>query len=531
MWCATLADTNVTPASDALRAPGWRTSAIALALVILWVLVLYRDTASAMVSIWMRSETFTHGFIVPPIVLWLVWRQRAVIAQLPPRPALWWLLPFGATAFIWLMADLAAVQSVTQLAMTVMVVLCVVTLLGGAVARLIIFPLAFLFFAVPIGEFVMPQLMDWTADVTVWALRLTGIPVYREGLRFVIPSGSWSVVQACSGVRYLIASLTVGTLFAYLNYRSTTRRVIFVGFSILVPIIANWMRAYIIVMLGHLSNNKIATGVDHIIYGWVFFGIVIFLLFMIGARWAEDSETPAAAPVPGTPATKPAHPGAVWFATGTLALIATLPLVAESQIKGAQVGVNPQLTAPATLSGTWAATTQAEPVWRPSFDNPSSELNASYTNGTAAVGMFVGYYRNQDYGHKLVSSENLMAKIEDSKWVPVTRGSRTTPLAGTPVALRTAEVRYIGGPVSPSGNGLLSAWQVYWINGTWTANDHLAKLYGAWYRLLGRGDESAVVVIYTPKLPGKSADATLDAFLSANYATVEALLQRTRSAR
>ncbi len=91
---------------------------------------------------------------------------------------------------------------------------------GNDVTRRILYPLAFLFFAVPAGDFLMPTLMDHTADFTVMALRLSGVPVFREGNYFTIPSGNWSVVEACSGLRYLIASITLGVLFAYLNYRA-----------------------------------------------------------------------------------------------------------------------------------------------------------------------------------------------------------------------------------------------------------------------------------------------------------------------
>ena len=56
--------------------PAWRGTVLALVLLIAGVLLLYRDTAAAMVAIWSRSDTFTHAFLVPPIVLWLVWRQR-----------------------------------------------------------------------------------------------------------------------------------------------------------------------------------------------------------------------------------------------------------------------------------------------------------------------------------------------------------------------------------------------------------------------------------------------------------------------
>jgi exosortase len=124
-------------------------------------------------------------------------------------------------------------------------------------------------------------------DFTVLALQATGIPVYREGNQFTIPSGNWSVVEACSGVRYLLASFMVGTLFGYLTYRSTRRRWIFAAISIAVPIFANWVRAYLIVLLGHLSGNKLAVGADHLIYGWVFFGVVVGLMYAVGTLWAE----------------------------------------------------------------------------------------------------------------------------------------------------------------------------------------------------------------------------------------------------
>ena len=95
-------------------------------------------------------------------------------------------------------------------------------------------------------------------------------------------------------MRYLIASLVVGTLFAYLNYTTMWRRIAFVGVSIVVPIVANWLRAYMIVMLGYLSDNRIAIGVDHIIYGWLFFGLVMLVhvldrLALAAARAAVPS--------------------------------------------------------------------------------------------------------------------------------------------------------------------------------------------------------------------------------------------------
>jgi exosortase A len=233
----------------------WLPALLTLAAVWLALGLFYADTVSTMVGIWYRSETFAHAFLVPPISAWLVWRQRAQLACLKPQPRPWLLWGVAATAAAWLLADLVNINSATQMAWMTMFVLSVPAVLGFAVASAILFPLLFLYFAVPVGEFMLPYMMEWTADFTVYALRLSGIPVFREGLQFVIPSGSWSVIEACSGVRYLIASFMVGTLFAYLNYRSTKRRVIFIIASLLIPIVANWLRAYMIVMYEHRRRH------------------------------------------------------------------------------------------------------------------------------------------------------------------------------------------------------------------------------------------------------------------------------------
>jgi len=263
-----IADRDIS--EQALPKP-WKMPLVLTALVLGWVVVGYWKTVESMVGIWERSETFAHGFVVLPIALWLIWRQRGRVAAdspCPSRPALWALLPIGCA---WLAGSLAAANALAQLALVALLVFCVPALLGWQVARKLAFPLGFLVFAVPLGEFLIPLLMDWTARFTVLGLRLSGVPVYQDGLEFVIPSGNWSVVEACSGIRYLIASLMAGTLFAYLNFHSLKRRLAFIAVSAVVPIVANWVRAYLIVMIGHLSGNRLATGVDHLIYGWLFF--------------------------------------------------------------------------------------------------------------------------------------------------------------------------------------------------------------------------------------------------------------------
>ncbi len=505
----------------------WRGALLALVLLLVVILAVYRETALAMVTIWYRSETFTHGFVVLPIVLWLVWRRRALVARLTPSPSPWLLFVFVALALMWLLGDLVAVNSVTQLAMVAMMVASVPAVLGFSVAAAIAFPLAFMFFAVPIGEFIMPQLMDWTADFTVLALRLSGIPVYREGLNFVIPTGNWSVVEACSGVRYLIASLTVGTLYAYLNYQSTRRRLLFVLVAILVPVIANWLRAYMIVMLGHLSGNTIAVGADHLIYGWVFFGVVILLMFMIGARWSEpelDMAMPDSAPVTSTPSRGPPSTAAFWLFALVFAAITAMPMFAKNMLERAAGDRTPQLVLAAASLPPWQAADAGAIGFKPHFLNPSAESNHLYVDGDKTVGVYQAYYRAQNYERKLVTSTNVLVTSTDKAWSQVDHGAASVDFGDGVRSVRFAELRRMGAAPAEAPERLL-AWQIYWIHGRLTSNDYLAKVYSAAYQLLGRGDDSAVLVFYTPIQGSGDARETLATFVASQYGRINEVLE------
>ena len=132
--------------------------------------------------------------------------------------------------------------------------------------------------------------MEFTAACTVWLIRLTGLTVYQEGLHFSLISGDWSVVEACSGINYLISSVTLGIVYAYLTYQYTWKRCFFILLSIAVPILANGGRAFLIVMIGHYSGMTLAVGVDHLIYGGLFFGLVMLILFYIGSFWRDERE-------------------------------------------------------------------------------------------------------------------------------------------------------------------------------------------------------------------------------------------------
>lgn len=507
----------------------WRYALLLLGAALAWILAWYWDTATAMAGIWARSETFAHGFVVAPISLWLIWRMRATLRTLVPRPS-WVAVPALAVAgFTWLLGDVGAVNAFSQGSFVTLVVLAVPAILGIEVARAMAFPLLFLFFSVPFGEFLMPALMERTADFTVLALRASGVPVYREGLHFVIPSGRWSVVEACSGIRYLIASLMVGTVFAYLTYLTLRRRLAFVAVAIALPIVANWFRAYMIVMLGHLSDNRIAAGVDHLIYGWVFFGLVMLLMFWLGAKWREEPAGAAAAvPASGSPAigNAPARSdapvqddtsGRAAMAKGWPIFAAVLAVTALWPLArfAADMGTAHAAVSLGTLEVPgWTTEAAPEDAWTPHVENPSAVRHVVLRKGDAAVGVYVAYYRGQDFERKLVSSNNVLVRSSDRSWTRLAEAPASAAIDGATRAIVSARIR--------GAESVLLAWKWYWIGGALTANDAWAKAAIAWSKLAGRGDDSALVVVYTRD--DDAAAATLQSFVHDAWPSISSML-------
>jgi len=513
------------PLPAATRIGDRRRAMVAVVIAVAAILAAYWGTALSVEAIWRRAETFAHGYVVIPVVLWLVWRIRGALAEVPVEPFWPGLAAVGGAGALWLVAETSGVLGVEQFALLFMIQAAVVTVLGLRFARAIAFPLLFLAFAVPFGEIFVPRLIDWTADFTVLALRATGIPVYREGNNFNIPSGAWSVIEACSGIRYLIAALMGGTLYAYLSYRSPWRRAAFILASIVVPIVANWLRAYMIVMLGHLSGNKIAVDVDHLIYGWLFFGVVILLMFWIGSFWREDDRP--APPVAGAPALLVAgdrpRSGPGRLVAVALAVIATA--VVWRPI-GAAVDARHQPYAPAlaplSAAAGWTPVSPFAPPFKPHYLGARAELEQGFASGPAQVGLYVGYYNGQSQGDEMNASGNVLVTGLETRWKQLGAGRETVAWNGAPADAHRA---LLGRDLAR-----LAVVRLYWIDGRVTASDYVAKALLAAAKLTGRGDDSAVIVVYAPYAHGeRGADEAVRRFVESHSPAIQAMLESARS--
>jgi exosortase A len=266
----------------------WTVAIIVLAIgAIMFGLVFHAEVMRA-VAVWDESTAYNHCYLILPISAYLIWERRRVLAARAPQPNGWVLIAMLPVGIVWLFAAQAQIMEGRQLAAMSLFELLVLAVLGFEVWRVSAFALLYMYFLVPSGAFLTGPMQDFAARFAVAGVELVGIPVYSNGLDIEVPGARFVVAEACAGLRFLIASVALGTLYGYTMYRSWKRRAAFIVVSIIVPIIANGMRVWGIVVLGYWLGDAQAATADHLIYGWVFFSMVSVILILLGLPFRQE---------------------------------------------------------------------------------------------------------------------------------------------------------------------------------------------------------------------------------------------------
>jgi exosortase A len=309
-------------------ASGWPMALLLLGLGLAGLGALFADEAVSAVRVWESSETYNHCWLILPIAAWLAWTRRERLVGLQPRPTPLFALAALPVGLAWLLAERLGIMEGRQLTALALVYVLTLTILGWRICRAMAAPLLYLVFLVPFGAFTtiyLQRITAWMIDLGLSALE---IPHYVDDLIIETTYGRFLVAEACSGLRFLIAALAFGALYAIVMFRSPSRRLIVFGLAILVPIVANGIRAFGIVVLGKYLGSAEAAAADHVIYGWIFFSIVLLLLIALGLPFREDG-TPEKPPAPPPEAGIPPRPIALaGTALIAFALTAAAPAVA-----------------------------------------------------------------------------------------------------------------------------------------------------------------------------------------------------------
>lgn len=457
-------------------------------------------TFSNLVGFSENAEGSTHTTFVLAAFVVLLWGARTEISSLPVRPFLPGILGLLMAGLMWLIGEIIFARVLTNVGIILMIPMTILSVLGYRWLKALSFPLAFLILAVPIGGSIVPTLVDWTATFAVAGLQATGIPVHREGAYLIVPSGAWSVADSCSGIAYLRTVTMLSILYAWSMYRFFPKRLAFIVGGIVIGITGNWLRAYLTILIAHLSDNRFLRD-DHSTFGWVLFAILLFIFCAIGYRFRDTEQAKEKAErQPANAIERDSAPTKLISVVGmAIAAVAIWPILQKTLLDKAPTrAVDISDMAPARE---WKRSAALAAAWTPTLTNPTRERVQSFEKDGRRVDVFIGVFQNQTWTSKLVTVVNGFALQENPHWNLAVRGTAKTALGNQPLAVES-------GVVLGRGARIL-AWRWYWIQGSATASDSQAKVAQLLARARSLPDTAAWVAVYTDATASTTESAAL----------------------
>jgi exosortase A len=481
-----------------LTGEGWRTHLVALGAAIAGLLLLLARDTGGMVSIWWNSDTFNHCFLIPPVIGWLVWQRLPELRRLAPAAWAPGLVLVAAGASLWVLGEAGGLALARHLALVLMLQGAIIACLGPCVSRALAFPLFYLLFLVPVGEELVPVMQTVTADMSMALLAISGVPAHIEGIFISTPTGYFEVAEACSGVKFLVAMAAYGALVANVCFRSWPRRIGFMAASIVIPILANGVRAWGTIFIAHHTSIDFAVGMDHVFYGWVFFAIVIALLMAAG--WPFFDRTPSDPWFDPEPLLRPAGAPrrAVQIAAAAVAIAAVPPIWTAAVASTGEQAPSASFALP-DVPG-WTKSTATGRRWQPHFAGADLLRVERYRNAQGQeVDLGVAVFARQEEGKELVGyGQGAAAPDGDWAW---------TADAPAPAQGKAERI---------ASNGLeREVVSFYRVGSVLTGSPAAVKLETVKVRLLGGPQRAAAVLVSAPApAPGVSPRPAINAFLS-----------------
>lgn len=490
-----LADSSITLATPNSRQWILPLSGIGL-LSLLWA-YLFRDAIAAAVQTWWISPTYSHCFLILPIAGYLLWLKRHQLACLEPEAAFWPLLIALPAGMGWMIGTLASVNEITQLSAILAYQMILMVMLGARVYRVLLFPAFLLFFLVPVGEYLIPPLQHLTTSFVSAGLTTLGILHYTEGNVIELANGRFLVAEACAGLRFLISNIVLCVIFAYFAFRRPLKIFLFLVAAMIVPIVANCLRALGIVLIAHWTNNRLAVGTDHLVYGWGFSVAILLLLFGAAVRFRDTAIDDS--PLIHWREFRPQSPGHYLMAAMSVAVLLLLPMgLAE-----AQAAIFPS-TAPAFDSWVkpgWKKTVVSR-RWQPQILGVEKQIHFAIRqfNGPP-VDVVLAYY--QGAGHVAAAPETQL--WDERKYNLV--GQDTLREEERDADYRIRELALS----SPAERRLV--WWIYWKDGRYTVSNLMIKLLALANALRPHTDVAIMAISTTVKTDDGQARARLKAAL------------------
>jgi exosortase len=235
----------------------------------------YATVIAGLVRQWATDDNYSHGFFVVPLAIYFAWQRRSALARAEFRPSGAGVLVIAASLLLYLAGVLGAELFLTRVSLVGVIAGTVLYLFGRQHARILAFPVGFLFLMIPLPALVFNQL---TFPLQLFASQLgegviaaAGVPVLREGNILYLPSRSLELVEACSGIRSLVSLLMLAIVLGSATACRTWHRIVIAFAAVPLAILANVTRVAGTGLASEWVSPAAAEGFFHVFSGWLLF--------------------------------------------------------------------------------------------------------------------------------------------------------------------------------------------------------------------------------------------------------------------
>jgi exosortase len=261
-------------------------------------IVAFFPALHSLVGTWYGSEENAYGLAILPASIYFIWRSKSKWLAQPARNTKLGAFAIIVSMGVYLFGQFAEISTLSYLSLVGAIWSIVLYLFGWAIFKCLIFPLSILLLMVPIPSqfysMMTVPLQLFVSYVSAEIIETLGIPIYREGNVLHLTGRTFAVVQACSGLRSLMALITLCVIFGHLALRMNLLRTVLVLTAIPVALAVNIVR--VVLMVGAYSAIKadLSYGTTHTIFGVLIFILAIIMVYAeirVFSKWDTGNIT------------------------------------------------------------------------------------------------------------------------------------------------------------------------------------------------------------------------------------------------
>ncbi|RZU98352.1 EpsI family protein [Spiribacter vilamensis] len=350
--------------------------------------------------------SYNHSFLVFPMAAWLAWVMLSRVPVTRVAPSVVGIVGLALSLGIYALFEALDFTLGMQMAVPLVVFAAVAGLLGLSVAAVMMVPVGFLYFTVPVWDLSTGILQDISTAMVSALLRLSDVTAHIDLYYITIPSGTFEIEKGCAGLQYVIVGLILTVFYAMVWLQRWRTRILLVAVAVVFTMIANWIRIYTLILIGHWSQMQhYLIQVSHDEYGWLVFIVAMAPVLWL-ARRLETREPETAMPRAENPPAR-ASVKAFVVAGGVVAALTAAPALTDA---GPEAPPTPRDISAITAPGGEWHESAATPAWSPQFHAPHMQARSAFrAPGENQVDVYIARYLGKQPDSKLLASRNELA--------------------------------------------------------------------------------------------------------------------------